>query len=439
MSRQDKVAPASQTKAKGRVFYGWWIVAACFMVYMWGAGTFFYGFTAFFDHIRNDFQWGATVTSVAFALRSAESGVADILIGFLVDRFGPRSLMTVGIISMGAGFVCLGFIDSLWSFYASMALIAIGLSSTLGPVGVTAVVNWFVRKRGRAVGILMAGAGAGGILVLPISWSINAVGWRTTAIIMGVATWVLLIPLTRVVRHKPEQYGYLPDGDQPGEEAPEIAAQQSEETGHEFSVKEALRTRTFWLLSLSYATALTALLAVTLHIIPYLTSDDVGLSDGTAALMVALMTVSSIAGRLGFGWLGDYFPKRYVIAVCFFLQAVAVLFFAYCGSLWMAILFVCIFGPAYGGSIPLRAVIQADYFGRKAFGAIFGIVMAIGTLLGMVSPVFAGAVVDATGSYRIAWMVLALVVAVSVPLILLARPPSLSRKKEVGELTIESR
>jgi sugar phosphate permease len=439
MSRQDKVAPASQTEAKGKFFYGWWIVAACFIVYMWGAGTFFYGFTAFFDHIRNDFQWGATVTSVAFALRSAESGLADILIGFLVDRFGPRLLMTVGIISMGAGFVCLGFIDSLWSFYASVALIAIGLSSTLGPVGVTAVVNWFVRKRGRAVGILMAGAGAGGIMVPLISWSINTVDWRTTAIIMGVATWVLLIPLTRVVRHKPEQYGYLPDGDQPGEEAPEIAAQQSEGTGHEFSVKEALRTRAFWFLSVAYATALAALMAVTLHIIPYLTSDDIGLSEGTAALMVTLMTVSSIAGRLGFGWLGDYFPKRYVIAVCFSIQAAAVLFFAYCGSLWMAILFVCIFGPAYGGSIPLRAVIQADYFGRKAFGAIFGIVMAIGTLLGMASPVFAGAMVDATGSYRIAWMVLALVVAVSVPLILLARPPALPRKKEVGELTIESR
>jgi sugar phosphate permease len=294
---------------------------------------------------------------------------------------------------------------------------------------VTAVVNWFIRKRGRAVGILMAGAGAGGIMVPLINSSIDFTGWRTTAIIMGVATWVLLIPITRVVRHKPEQYGYLPDGDQPGEEAPEIATEQSEEAGHEFSVKEALRTRSFWLLSVSYATALTALLAVTLHIIPYLTSDDVGLSDGTAALMVTLMTISSIAGRLGFGWLGDYFPKRYVIAVCFTLQAVAVLFFAYCGSLWMAILFVCIFGPAYGGSIPLRAVIQADYFGRKAFGAIFGIVMAIGTLLGMASPVFAGAMVDATGSYRIAWIVLALVVAVSIPMILLARPPALPREK----------
>ena len=105
----------------------------------------------------------------------------------------------------------------------------------------------------------------------------------------------------------------------------------------------------------------------------------------------------------------------------------------------MAILFVCLFGPAYGGSISLRAAIQADYFGRKAFGSIFGIVMAIGTLLGMVSPIFAGAMVDITGSYRIAWMVLALVVAVSIPLILLARPPALSQKKGEGEPAIESR
>jgi len=432
MSLKYKATPASVTRRK-KVFYGWWIVAACFIVYMWGAGTFFYGFTAFFDHIKNDFNWGATVVSVAFALRSMESGLADIFVGFLVDRFGPRGVMTVGITSMGAGFICLAFIDSLWSFFGSVVLIAIGLSCCLGPVGVTAVVNWFVRKRGLATGILVAGAGAGGLLVPLISKSIDLTGWRDTAIILGVATWLIGIPLTRVVRHKPEQYGYLPDGDQPGEEVPEIAAQQSELTGYEFNVREALKTRAFWLLAMSYATALSALMAVTPHIMPYLKSDDVGISEGTAAFMVTLMTISSIPGRLGFGWLGDHFSKRYVIAVCFSLQAAAVLFFATCSSLWMAILFVCMFGPAYGGSIPLRAAIQADYFGRKAFGAIFGITMAIGVFVGMASPIFAGVMVDATDSYRIAWVVLGLVAATAIPLILLARPPASPRDKGQSE------
>jgi sugar phosphate permease len=243
------------------------------------------------------------------------------------------------------------------------------------------------------------------------------------------------------MRHKPEQYGYLPDGDQPGEEMPEIAAQQSELTGYEFSVREALKTRAFWLLAMSYATALSALMAVTPHIMPYLKSDDVGISEGTAAFMVTLMTISSIPGRLGFGWLGDHFSKRYVIAVCFSLQAAAVLFFATCSSLWMAILFVCMFGPAYGGSIPLRAAIQADYFGRKAFGAIFGITMAIGVFVGMASPIFAGAMVDATDSYRIAWVVLGLVAATAIPLILLARPPASPRDKgqSEGKPTTEGR
>ncbi|MEE8174900.1 MAG: MFS transporter [Dehalococcoidia bacterium] len=390
---------------------------------MWGAGAFFYGFTAFFNPIKDEFGWGATVTSVAFALRSMESGLADIFVGFLVDRFGPRRLMLIGILIMGAGFIALGFIGSLWSFYAAVAGIAIGLSCCVGPVGVAAVANWFVRKRGRALGFLVAGAGVGGLLVPLIRWSIDLSDWRFTAILLGLATWALGIPLTMVLRHKPEQYGYLPDGDRPGEVVPETAAQRRGQGGYEFSVKEALRTRSFWFLAMAYATAFTALMAVTPHIMPYLTSDDVGLSDGTAAFMVTLMTVSSIAGRLGFGWLGDYFPKRYIIAGCFFVQALAVLFFAYSGSLWQVLLFVFVFGPAYGGSIPLRAAVQGDYFGRKSFGSIFGIMAAIGTLLGMMSPILAGAMFDVTGSYRIAWVILGLVAVAAVPLILLARPP----------------
>ena len=106
-----------------------------------------------------------------------------------------------------------------------------------------------------------------------------------------------------------------------------------------------------------------------------------------------------------------------------FVQALAVIFFAYSGSLWQVLLFVFVFGPAYGGSIPLRAAVQGDYFGRKSFGSIFGIMAAIGTLLGMASPIFAGAMLDLTGSYRIAWVILGLVAVAAVPLILLARPP----------------
>ena len=426
MFRKDEAALATQTKAKAGIFYGWWIVAACFVIFMLAAGTFFYGFTAFFKPVKDEFQWGAAVTSVAFALRSAESGLTDVFVGFLVDRFGPRRIMLAGVTITGAGFIIFSFINSLWSFYVAWAVIAIGVSGCMGPPGVTAVANWFVRKRGRALGLMMAGSGAGGLLVPLISWSIHLSTWRTTALIIGFATWAVGIPLAMVVRHRPEQYGCLPDGDPPGQAVLEVATQQGTQMGYELSVKEALRTRAFWLIALAYATALTGLMAVTPHLMPYL--KDVGLSEGTASFMVTLMTVSSIAGRLGFGWLGDRLPKRYVIAICFSLQAAAVLFFAYCGSLWQALLFVFIFGPAYGGSIPLRAAIQGDYFGRKAYGALAGIVMAVGTI-GACSPVIAGAIKDATESYQLAWLVLGLVAAVSIPLILLARPPAPPKQK----------
>jgi MFS family permease len=428
MPAKDEAVPAGQTKVKGRLFYGWWIVAACFLVTMWGAGTFYYGFTAFFKPIKEEFQWGATVTSVAFALRGMESGIADLFVGFLTDRFGPRKVMQIGIIVLGSGFILLGFVNSLWSFYAAVSIIALGLTGCIALVSMTAVANWFVRKRSRALGLLMAGAGAGGLLVPLITWSINLSGWRATAIILGIATWALCLPLSLVVRHKPEQYGYLPDGDlpdndPPGESIPQLGEARRDQAGYEYSAKEALKTSAFWRLALAYTIVFIGLNGIVPHLIPFLTSRDVGFSDGTAALMVTLMTVSSIAGRLGFGWLGDYIPKRYVLTIAFSLQAAAILIFAYSRSLWQVLLFICLFGPSYGGSIPLRAAIQGDYFGRRAFGSIQGILMAITTIGGAVSPIFAGAIYDATGSYRTAFLVIGLIAAASIPMIFSARPP----------------
>lgn len=430
MSSADAPIATSRTVGKGKVFFGWWIVAACFVILMWGAGTFYYGFSAFFTPIRREFQWSAAMTSVAFALRGMETGVAELFVGFLVDRIGPRKVMVVGLAILGAGFIGLGFINSLWTFYAAVTVIAVGFSGCVGLVGMTSVGNWFVRRRSLAFGITMAGAGMGGVIVPLIVWSIGLYGWRTTTVILGLVTWALGIPLALVVRHKPEPYGYLPDGDPPGNQTPEVEghAIQSvggQQIGREFSVREALRTPSFWFVALSFATVFVGLNGVVPHLLPFFTSKDVGLSDETASLIVTLMTLSSITGRLGFGWLGDRIPKRYILAAIFAAQAVAILMFARSGGgVWWVVLVVLIFGPSYGGSLPLRAAIQADYFGRRSLGSLMGIIMGISTLAGMATPVFAGAVFDATGSYKGAFLVLGLIAMLSVPMILLARPPS---------------
>ncbi len=424
MSFRDASTTTSRTIGKGKVFYGWWIVVACFPLLMWGAGSFLFGFSAFFTPIRREFQWGAAVTSVAFALRGMETGISDPLVGFLLDRFGPRKVMLIGLVIFGAGLIGLGFVNSLWTFYAAVVVIAVGFSGCGSLVGMTAAGNWFVRRRSLVLGITMCGVGMGGVMVPLIAWSISLFGWRSTTVVLGLATWALGIPLSLVLRHKPEQYGYLPDGDPPDRQTPEVKGHNIQPTRQEFGVREALRTPSFWLLTLAFAIAYIGLNGVQPLVIPFLVS--VGFSNETASLMVTVMTVSSIAGRLGFGWLGDRIPKRYVLTAIFVIHAGAILMLAAYrgGSLWWLLLSLCIFGPSFGGMMPLRVAIQADYFGRRSLGSLMGIIMGIATLAGMAAPVFAGAVFDATGSYQSAFILLGLIAALAVPMIFLARPPT---------------
>lgn len=143
----------------------------------------------------------------------------------------------------------------------------------------------------------------------------------------------------------------------------------------------------------------------------------------TASSIAAAVVVSSIAGRFGFGWLGDRIDRRYLLTSALLLQVLGLIIFAYTGSLPYAIGFLVLFGPGYGGVIILRLTIQADYFGRKAFGSILGVLQAILMVGTVLSPVFAGWVYDIQGNYQWAWLVLAMLVLICVPLVLVTKPP----------------
>jgi sugar phosphate permease len=411
------------------MFYGWWVVAACFALIMWAAGTCFYGISVFFNPIREEFMWGAALTSVAFAIRGMESGVADFGVGFILDRFGPRRVAQTGLLIMGIGWIALSLVNSLWLFYTAVAVIALGFSGCGGVVVMSTVSHWFVKKRGRAMGMTMAGAGAGGLLVPVMAFSIDVGGWRTTAILLGVISWALAIPLSMLLKHKPEQYGYLPDGaSQPQalKQSTLMAQGNIEEpTRREFGLMEAMKTRAFWLVALAYASIMVGLNGLVPHFIPFLTSEDVGFSTQKAALLLTLMTISSISGRLGLGWLGDQVPKRYLLIAIFTIQTTAVIILAFSdGHLWQVLLFVLMFGPCHGGSVAMWPAINGDYFGRHALASIIGTNLGLASITGIISPIFTGALFDATGSYHLAITGLGLVMALSIPMIFLARPPS---------------
>jgi len=378
-----------------------------------------------------EMRWSYAAISLAMSFRSLESGIAAPVVGLLTDRLGPRKLIFAGAVVTGTSFLLLSRIGSLWSFYAVYLLLSIGFSLTVPVPGWTAVTNWFSRRRGFAMGLLVASIGASGVLIPLISWLIAHYGWRATFVIAGVGMWAIVIPLSLVVRHRPEQYGYLPDGDQPqgvGEEMRRQARQSPiprRDSG--FSARQAIRTPAFWLIALAATASGGALHAVAVHAMPALIS--VGIPRGTASYIAGLVIVSSVVGRLGFGWLGDRVDKKPLLMISLLLQAMGLVIFAYTQSVAYAIAFLVLFGPGFGGVSTLRLTIQADYFGRQAFGSIQGLMQTVQTTATILSPVFAGWVYDVQGSYQRAWLVLALVVFLSVPLILLARAPG---KREVA-------
>ena len=171
----------------------------------------------------------------------------------MIDRFGPRGIMYIGFALLGLSFILFSFVNSLLGFYLVFPIIALGASlSGFLPV-ITAVNNWFSRRRGLATGICSAGVNVGGVLVAVVAFSISIYGWRTTAVLIGLVIWLLGFPLTAMMRHKPQPYGYLPDGDDP-DAPPELllpteGRSDAEETP-DFTPGQALKTPAFWVHSL---------------------------------------------------------------------------------------------------------------------------------------------------------------------------------------------
>ena len=407
-------------KKKG-LFYGWWIAISAAALRFFSGGCFYYGFSVFFNPIRDTFNWSAADTSVAFTLRGLETGLFSPVVGAMADRFAPRKLMVAGWTIIGLGFILMSRINSLWSFYASFVFVALGSSLGTGLVMNTTLANWFTKKRSRALAIGFIGPGASGLLAPLLAFSLGEVGWRHTLVYMGFASLIVGIPLSLMFRDRPQNYGYLPDG----ESTP--AAGQANHTPATpvagFTAREAVRTRSFWMISLAQLFQQMGTSAVAVHIVPYL--ESVGVPTAIAALSVTGMTVFSLVGRLGFGVFGDFANKRLLIAASIALQTVGLILFAFItkDAMWLLLLFLLTYGPGFGGPIPLWPGLQADFFGTKSFGTIMGLLTLTSVVGGLASPIVAGWIFDVTGTYRLAWEISVFVALPAIPLLLLNRPP----------------
>ena len=376
--------------------------------------------SAFFNPIVEEFRWTYWVVSLAASLLAVELGILAPIAGFLTDRFGPRKVIFCSTLLSGIGLFLLSRINSLLVFYIAFGILSIGLSGFGQIVTTTAVANWFDKKVGRATGFAIAGYGAGGILMPLIVWLIAHWGWRMSFAILGIATCLILLPTSLLLRHKPEQYGYFPDGEI--SDPPETTQNETETiySGEvAFTAIHALRTKTFWLLGFALTIQLMVFNTMIVHIMPYFAS--MGLPRGRAALVAMFIPLSSIVGRLSFGWLGDLFDKRYLLVMCLLFEIIGLAFLSYAEALWHLIIFLAFFGPALGGTVALRSIILREHFGRRALGSIQGLITALMTIGALVGPAYAGWVFDVRGGYQMVWLTFIGAILAGIPVILAIR------------------
>ena len=409
------------SKKHHTLFYGWWVVGASFLIALYTGGVIFFGFTAIFEPLANEFGWSYTQISLATSLRGFEMGLLAPLVGLVVDRWRPRRLIFGGAIFIGIGLMLLSLINSLGMFYGAFILIAIGMSAVSSTVLLTAVVNWFREKVAIATGIVVSGYAVGGILVPIVTMLIDKYEWRTAMIILGLCTLVIALPLSLLIRHKPEQYGYLPDGNVSSPVVVDESLLSGRSTKVDISTREAGTRRVFWRIALSSMCHMLVTSAVVTHVMPYLTS--VGISRSVSSLAAGAVTLASIGGRLGFGWLGDKLDNRGVTAASFALMALGLLSFGclITGWTWLLLPFIVLFSTGWGGSVTMRASLLREYFGRSRFGKIYGFVMGVSMLGAIAGAPLAGWVFDKWGTYQWIWFafaglsVAALVIVLTIP------------------------
>ncbi len=270
---------------------------------------------------------------------------------------------------------------------------------------------------------VVTGFGISGLLVPLLAMAVDRFGWRETLVVVSVLLWLACLPLASMMRRRPQDYGYLPDGDDPSQTLSAHAQPSQPGPGADFTVRAALRTRAFWMLGAASFFQFMGASAIMVHVVPFLESVEV--PRMLAASVVTGLTLCSLIGRLGFGFLGDYVNKRYLIAGGIALQAIGIFIFSFVEAdrTWLIIPFLLTYAPGFGATMPLRPALQADYFGTKHFGTIMGALALVSMIGGLASPIVAGWVFDVTGRYHMAWQLFALLSLPAVPLMLLAKPP----------------
>ena len=412
-------------------FYGWRVVFAGGTLQFFQSMLLNQAFGAYVAALVQDTGWSKTALSGAAALKSTESALLGPVLGWMVDRFGSRPVVRAGVILFGIGFMLLSQTDTLVTFYAAFVVLALGASMCGNIVVSVAIIQWFQKRRARALSSSQFGAAVGGLFVVAVAWAIQTYGWRIAAFSSGVLLVVCGWPLANMVRSRPEDVGQRIDGLPPvpesagaGSTSGDSAAPTRLEgpTRGEYTAREALRTGSFWLLSLGHACSLFVVSAINVHAIVHI-KEGLGYSLALASLYITIATAGQFVGVVC-GWaIPEKIERRKITAFTMLFHAAGMLMLTYAGGMVVLVLSALVHGVGWGLRGPFIAAMRADYFGRNSIGMILGLssmIMVIGQIGG---PLIAGAFADWLGNYRAGFTLIAGLAAVGSLFFWMARRP----------------
>tara|TARA_B100001750_G_C15458369_1_gene572823 strand:+ start:114 stop:1415 length:1302 start_codon:yes stop_codon:yes gene_type:complete len=418
---------------KRPIFYGWWLVILTLFLNAVTGVPVFGAVGVWIDALESEFGWSRTQLALAFSLGTLEGSIVGPVVGIIVDRIGARRVVLVGVTIIGVGFLILSQTRGLWIFYVAYAVIMLGASGGGWLPMMTVINNWFDRKRSLAMGFGGLGFSMGGFILVPLlAWLAvpDNLGWRFTAMGLGLLFISMAYPISRLIRNIPEEYGEVPDGnrirknlmeDNSSPLSTSSGLAEATDRGIDYGVLQLLKIPVFWTLSICNASSSMLIGTMTVHFIISLKDQGIPIQTG-AWIWGATMLFSGAAQIFG-GWLGDRVPKNVALCVFGLLQAVGVIFATFLTDLYLAPIFIVIFGLGFGARIPLGTAIRGEYFGRRAFGKVLGISMVPTSAAMFAAPIFAGWWFDAQGSYGMAFYILGAISAIGSLGFLLAKKP----------------
>lgn len=403
-----KPAPAP---GKPRIFYGYIIVVCTFLtllVVLGGNG--FFGI--FFKPVSEEFHWSRAATAAAFSLNSLLGGFAGMIMGKLNDRFGPRLVVTLCVILVGAGFMLMSVINSLWHlFFFYGVLIGLGMAGAYVPM-LSTVARWFSSRLSLMSGIVLTGMSIGELIAAPVASSlIQNYGWRDSYLILGAIILMVSVAAAQFMKRDPSTMGLKPYGENQCEQPSAVSG---------VTLKEAMATRQFWIVAAIEFAFGFILMTVLVHLVPHVT--DLSIPISTAAAIMAVCAGASIPGRLILGPAGDRLGNRAIFLIGFFLMAGSLTWLIFIRDALPLFFCAAVFGFSFGGMESSESPIAAWLFGIRNHGLIFGSLVLSFTIGAAIGPFLTGYIFDTFNSYLAAFIIMGVLAMIGFTLTATLKP-----------------